>query len=627
MPLPRGLCGDEGDDGSYPTRELASAGVGCDLGAARLCDGWGSEAMITPVDEAARSVSRGDDAIDLGGKRRVMEMLVERALFAAGAASVLTTLAIVAVLLRESAAFFGNPQVRVIDFLTGTEWQPHIQLFGIWPLLSATFMVTAIAMAVALPLGLLAAIYLSEYASDRVRAVLKPLLEVLAGVPTVVNCSLGSLDPGGAIAVTLTVKAVTLAGDGVPANADTTDQDFALVVTNAVVYSGPILSAGNVTAGDVCAGAGSGGDSVIDPGESVVFSVPLANSGGSAATAVAGSLASLTPGATVLDGSSAYADIPAGGVGSPDAGDTLSVAVSETLPCGTGIELVLTVSTAQGIFAVPIHFEVGSRAVSTENLAGTTGPVNDDIASPSVFTTPSAVSGTIRSVSLDVNLASTDISYLFDNYSVVLTSPQGTGVTVHSNPIPCKSLNTTFPDNRLAQVGSMDLYGGQDAGGVWTLQVTDLNNTVCAYHGLTPCTLGTVNSWTVHITRESAPACNTCVAAAPPPEVSAPGSPSPFLLNRDTSTGTVTFAWEDLGTLADSYRLYQGTIGSLVIAGVTSSNTFPVQCGILGATTAFVPIDGDLFYLVAAQKGSLVGPLGEATDPVTYPRSADQTCP
>ena len=186
MPLPRGLCGDEGDDGSYPTRELASAGVGCDLGAARLCDGGGSEAMITPVDEAARSVSRGDDAIDLGGKRRVMEMLVERALFAAGAASVLTTLAIVAVLLRESAAFFGNPQVRVIDFLTGTEWQPHIQLFGIWPLLSATFMVTAIAMAVALPLGLLAAIYLSEYASDRVRAVLKPLLEVLAGVPTVV---------------------------------------------------------------------------------------------------------------------------------------------------------------------------------------------------------------------------------------------------------------------------------------------------------------------------------------------------------------------------------------------------------------------------------------------------------
>ena len=61
--------------------------------------------------------------------------------------------------------------------------------------------------------------------------------------------------------------------------------------------------------------------------------------------------------------------------------------------------------------------------------------------------------------------------------------------------------------------------------------------------------------------------------------------------------------------------------------GVTPSNTAPVQCGIVDSTTAFVPIDGDLFYLVAAQKGSLVGPLGEATDPVTYPRTADPACP
>ena len=87
---------------------------------------------------------------------------------------------------------------------------------------------------------------------------------------------------------------------------------------------------------------------VIDPGETVVFSVPLANSGDAAATAVTGSLASQTPGATVLDGSSAYADIPAGSVGNPNAGDTLSVVVSDTLPCGAGIDLVLTVSTGQG---------------------------------------------------------------------------------------------------------------------------------------------------------------------------------------------------------------------------------------------------------------------------------------
>ena len=285
------------------------------------------------------------------------------------------------------------------------------------------------------------------------------------------------IQPGPSGFYTLTVKAVTLAGDGIPANADTTDQDFALVVTNAVAYSGPILSAGTVTSADVCSGTGSGGDTVIDPGETVVFSVPLANSGDAAATAVTGSLASLTPGATVLDGSSAYADIPAGGVGNPNAGDTLSVAVSDTLSCGAGIDLVLTVSTGQGSFAVPIHFDVGSRTVTTENLAGTTGLVNDDAVNPGVFTTPAAASGTIRSVSLDVNLTSVDASYLFDDYMVTLTSPQGTGVTVHSNPIPCQALNTTFPDNRLAQVGSMDLYKGQDAGGIWTLRVYDRNNT------------------------------------------------------------------------------------------------------------------------------------------------------
>ncbi len=435
------------------------------------------------------------------------------------------------------------------------------------------------------------------------------------------------IQPGPSGFYTLTVKAVTLPGDGIPANADTTDQDFALVVTNAVPYSGPILSAGTVGAADVCPGAGSGGDMVIDPGETVVFSVPLANSGGAAATAVRGGLASQTPGATILDGSSAYADIPAGSVGNPNAGDTLSVVVSDTLPCGTGIDLVLTVSTGQGIFAVPIHFDVGSETVTTESLSGTTGSVNDDALVPSVFTTPIAASGTIRGLSLDVNLTSTDVSYLFDDYMVTLTSPQGTGVTVHSNPIPCKALNTTFPDSRLAQVGSMDLYKGQDAGGIWTLRVYDRNNTLCQYHGTISCSLGTVNSWGLHITRESAPACNTCTVTAPPPEVSAPGSASPLLLGRDTSTGIATFTWENLGTLADSYRLYQGAIASLAGTGVTFSNTFPVQCGIVGSTTAFVPGDGNFFYLVAAQKGSQFGPLGEATDPVTYPRSADQTCP
>jgi phosphate transport system permease protein len=122
----------------------------------------------------------------LDRRARPVETLVHGALFFCGAVSILTTVAIVSILARESAEFFANPKVTLAAFLTGTKWQPTVGEFGIWPLLGATLTVTAIAMAVALPLGLLAAIYLSEYASPRARLTLKPILEVLAGIPTVV---------------------------------------------------------------------------------------------------------------------------------------------------------------------------------------------------------------------------------------------------------------------------------------------------------------------------------------------------------------------------------------------------------------------------------------------------------
>jgi phosphate transport system permease protein len=123
---------------------------------------------------------------DLRRKPRLGETLVQTFLFACGSLSILTTLGIVVVLVREAWLFFGSPDVAVLDFFTTTKWQPHIFQFGIWPLLTATLMTSAIALVVALPLGLGAAIYLSEYASPRSRAYLKPTLEILAGVPTVV---------------------------------------------------------------------------------------------------------------------------------------------------------------------------------------------------------------------------------------------------------------------------------------------------------------------------------------------------------------------------------------------------------------------------------------------------------
>lgn len=119
-------------------------------------------------------------------RRLAVERLIETGLFLSAAASVLVTAGIVGVLLVETIGFFG--EVSLWDFFTDTEWTPLFSTprFGILPLLAGTVLVSAIAMAVAVPAGLLTAIYLSEYATSGVRRVVKPALELLAGVPTVV---------------------------------------------------------------------------------------------------------------------------------------------------------------------------------------------------------------------------------------------------------------------------------------------------------------------------------------------------------------------------------------------------------------------------------------------------------
>jgi phosphate transport system permease protein len=100
--------------------------------------------------------------------------------------SIVTTVGIVAVLLGETVGFFR--EVSFAQFFGDTQWTPLFadKHFGIWPLLTATLLTTVIAVVAALGLGLLAAVYLSEFAPERLRRVLKPLLEILAGVPTVV---------------------------------------------------------------------------------------------------------------------------------------------------------------------------------------------------------------------------------------------------------------------------------------------------------------------------------------------------------------------------------------------------------------------------------------------------------
>ena len=117
---------------------------------------------------------------------RRLERLIELALLLSATLSVLTTAGIIIVLAVETFEFLR--EVPLVEFLTGTEWTPLFAAprFGVLPLITGTLLVSAIAMAVALPMGLLSAIYLSEYAPENLRRVVKPVLEVLAGVPTVV---------------------------------------------------------------------------------------------------------------------------------------------------------------------------------------------------------------------------------------------------------------------------------------------------------------------------------------------------------------------------------------------------------------------------------------------------------
>ncbi len=117
---------------------------------------------------------------------RRAEPVIEGTLFLCALLSVGTTVGIVVVLAAETVVFL--QEVPLFEFLFGTEWTPLFATprFGVLPLVAGTALVSGIAMLVALPMGLLSAIYLSEYSPDRVRRIVKPVLELLAGVPTVV---------------------------------------------------------------------------------------------------------------------------------------------------------------------------------------------------------------------------------------------------------------------------------------------------------------------------------------------------------------------------------------------------------------------------------------------------------
>ncbi|MYH55225.1 MAG: phosphate ABC transporter permease subunit PstC [Acidimicrobiia bacterium] len=124
--------------------------------------------------------------LTLRKRKRPGESVIKALLFVAAALSILTTVGIVFELGNEALLFFRSQEASLAEFLSSTHWQPAILDFGIWPLVLATMTTSVTAMIVALPVGLATAIYLSEYATPRIRGIIKPILEILAGIPTVV---------------------------------------------------------------------------------------------------------------------------------------------------------------------------------------------------------------------------------------------------------------------------------------------------------------------------------------------------------------------------------------------------------------------------------------------------------
>lgn len=138
--------------------------------------------MPTRVDEAPSAGAAARPSLGASSPR-YGERIIQVFLFACAGLSVLVTTGIVLSLVLPSVDFFS--EVSVVEFLTGTEWAPRAGEFGVLALVVGTLDITVIALLVAIPIGLLSAIYLSEYARPRVRRIVKPVLEVLAGIPTV----------------------------------------------------------------------------------------------------------------------------------------------------------------------------------------------------------------------------------------------------------------------------------------------------------------------------------------------------------------------------------------------------------------------------------------------------------
>ena len=427
--------------------------------------------------------------------------------------------------------------------------------------------------------------------------------------------------------ISVKVAGTSVGGNGVPNVGDATDQDFALVVSNASESSAPVLSHESTSAPDDSAGGDGDGD--IEPGEAFTFSETLRNAGPAAATSINATLSESMPDFSITQPSSAFPNISAAGAGT--SASAFGATLGSGATCGTDLQMSLALTTEQGSYAVPVTLPTGSAGPATTRTSSP-GVAIPDNNSGGVSTTLSVgAAGILKDVDVRINA----LSHTWVGDLVIdITSPDGMRVVLAEHPGgPDNSgnnfTNTVFDDEASTNISAgappytgsfkpqndqLSRFDGKQQQGTWTLRLRDL------FAGDT----GTINNWgTVKRAAEcsSGDTVPPAVALTSPADGSATNDTTPMLAGSagnaagDSATVTVKI-WSGTGTSGsplhtlavtrsggswstDAPTLAQGTYTARAEQSDSSSNT-----GLSSANTFRVDTTAPSVTLTSPANGS-----------------------
>ena len=366
---------------------------------------------------------------------------------------------------------------------------------------------------------------------------------------------------------------------------------------------------------DACSGTGSGGNTIVDPGEDLTIPVVLANTGTDPAAAVTAVLSTTTPGVSVTTASASYGTLNPGT--SASGSNPYLVHVGNSVTCGSSIAFTITASAVGGgtwvsNFSVPVGTPTSST--TTYNSTDVPKPL------PDVATANSVISVVDTSIVQDVNVRIT-LTHTFDgDLDIFLVGPNGAVVELSTDNGASGDnyTNTVFDDSAATSITggsapftgtfrpeqSLSALNGIPANGTWTLRITDDASA----------DVGTLTAWSIELRVGSGFTCNTCVVPTPPGPV-----------------GTIT--WDDKSTLswspvalATNYNVYRGTCSDL--AKLHTIDVDSCQRATTPSTSASGLVEdvGCMFWLVRAQNGAGEGPAGSGTAG-TYIHDSSGVCP